>query len=680
MKKLLFVLSLLLQTALFSQTVPKGISYQAVAINTEAQSVAGINPENTYWSNKDIQVRFTIYDQYPGGSAQMVETHQTKTDKFGVFNLVIGQGQNISGDLFEVEWDKGQAHLQVEIDFNNNGLYKLIGIERFWSVPYAFNTQSSDALTKNLDSLNADLNDKIKNNKDRIDDHIQNDLDTSSQDETQFLSINRDTIFISGGNNILLPNDEDIDSTNEIQEIELKGDEIVISKSKGGIKIDSLLKNMNINTIRDTLLLGIRKVYLSDLDSLNEIQTINIKGDTIALSKGGGEIVLPKDKVFDGDSSVINEIQDLYVENDTIKISKSTGDGIAIDDLKIILDSLTSAKSGGSSSPTSISGVNGTVNNMWFGTVFKNNPWYLHKDTGYFFGGGKLLTEKPGGKIDTLFSIMGGTKWMNYPFIYADNGAKKRIYHADSGYIKDASFSQTARLTILNNGNAVALDRGNYSYEIGDIHYYNYKTKKTFTIRPTNYNGDGLFRPQVINDSLVLIGHKVYKYDDDTLMATSQAVPHQYRVGSYSNSVSPPLVGNDRYIIFDIASYQSKGTSAGWWRSLQVLDVLTGKKIIIEHLGGQSPLPDRKYALFGVTQNKVLVKKDGEFLWLDLNNLTLTTINYRPGNSLNTTNASEYKRIGLQLGKYTNNSGFVYEYYPNINYTKPKKGYIWLHY
>ena len=136
---------------LFGQTVPKGISYQAVAINTESQSVAGVNPENAYWSNKDIQVRFTIYDQYPGGTAQMVENHQTKTDKFGVFNLVIGQGQNISGDLFDVEWEKGQAHLQVEIDFQNDGDFTLIGIEKFWSVPYSIESKSK--MVNQLDSL-----------------------------------------------------------------------------------------------------------------------------------------------------------------------------------------------------------------------------------------------------------------------------------------------------------------------------------------------------------------------------------------------------------------------------------------------------------------------------------------------------------------------------------------------
>ena len=251
---------------LFGQTVPKGISYQAVAINTEAQSVAGVNSENTYWSNKDIQVRFTIYDQYPGGSAQMVETHQTKTDKFGVFNLVIGQGQNISGDLFDVEWDKGQAHLQVEIDFKNNGLYKLIGIERFWSVPYAFNAQESNNSSTgggNLDSLAKALQKQLDELKDALDGHKIDDQDLIVGNEIQDLSLVGDSLLISReGNGVLL---SDNDNANEIQDFYVSNDTLYLTKSNGYF-------------------------YLPSAGTDN--QKISISGNTIFLERGG-QITIP---------------------------------------------------------------------------------------------------------------------------------------------------------------------------------------------------------------------------------------------------------------------------------------------------------------------------------------------------------------------------------------------------
>ena len=104
------------------------------------------NPQAIYWSNKDIKVRFTIFDKYPNGSSQYSEVHTTSTDDYGVFNLIIGQGSGLSGDFTTIPWELGDAHLQVEIDFENTNKYVLSVIEKFWSVPFALNSRSADTL------------------------------------------------------------------------------------------------------------------------------------------------------------------------------------------------------------------------------------------------------------------------------------------------------------------------------------------------------------------------------------------------------------------------------------------------------------------------------------------------------------------------------------------------------
>ena len=141
-----------------AQTLPQGIAYQAVAVKEGPYSLAGQNAPSIYWSNKDIQVRFTILDKYPSGTSQYSEVHATTTDGFGVFNLIIGQGDVLSGDFTKIPWELGTAHLQVEIDFDNNGSFKLTSLEKFWSVPYAFTTRKSSS-TSTDSSLNA-LNNK----------------------------------------------------------------------------------------------------------------------------------------------------------------------------------------------------------------------------------------------------------------------------------------------------------------------------------------------------------------------------------------------------------------------------------------------------------------------------------------------------------------------------------------
>ena len=144
MKKLLTLAFVCLAYATsFGQNVPQGIAYQAVAVKDGAYSVAGQNPQAIYWSNKDIKVRFTIFDTYPNGSSQYSEVHTTSTDEYGVFNLIIGQGSGLSGDFTTIPWELGDAHLQVEIDFENTNTFTLTALEKFWSVPYAFVTNET---------------------------------------------------------------------------------------------------------------------------------------------------------------------------------------------------------------------------------------------------------------------------------------------------------------------------------------------------------------------------------------------------------------------------------------------------------------------------------------------------------------------------------------------------------
>jgi hypothetical protein len=117
----------------------------------------------------------------------------------------------------------GTAHLQVEIDFDNDDNYTVTSFERFWSVPYAFVSKKDESI--NIDSAIQALNDKITYLKNRDQDTVignegityktidslnqvlqnkidalrANDLDTVVGNEIQQLSMNNDTISLSNG-------------------------------------------------------------------------------------------------------------------------------------------------------------------------------------------------------------------------------------------------------------------------------------------------------------------------------------------------------------------------------------------------------------------------------------------------------------------------------------------------
>ena len=267
MKKLLtLALVCLAYATSFGQNVPQGIAYQAVAVKDGAYSVAGQNPQAIYWSNKDIKVRFTIFDKYPNGSSQYSEVHTTSTDEYGVFNLIIGQGSDLSGDFTTIPWELGDAHLQVEIDFENTNTFTLTALEKFWSVPYAFVTNETG--TSSTDSSLAALNNKFQYLKDRDKDTVIgnegisyqaldslnkalkaeiaalrfSDKDTVVGNELQTLSVTGDSVTISDGNTVVInhPANLDNDSTNEIQTISLSNDTISLSNGGGKVALEDI--------------------------------------------------------------------------------------------------------------------------------------------------------------------------------------------------------------------------------------------------------------------------------------------------------------------------------------------------------------------------------------------------------------------------------------------------------
>jgi hypothetical protein len=88
MKKIVLLITLSLISFIgFSQT--KGISYQAVIIDPNPIQIPGSDISAQPYVSKDVWIRFGIY---AGTTLQYEELHKTKTDEYGLVNLVIGAG------------------------------------------------------------------------------------------------------------------------------------------------------------------------------------------------------------------------------------------------------------------------------------------------------------------------------------------------------------------------------------------------------------------------------------------------------------------------------------------------------------------------------------------------------------------------------------------------------------
>jgi hypothetical protein len=306
MKKLLSILLLFVCQLAQSQTVPQGINYQAVALDQRGQPIPGIDIVGRPIDDAEIGVRIAILENTPTGNILYQEEHEVLTDLYGMFNLVIGQGLQVSVNPFSsINW-QGDKFLQVELSIENDGEYVLSAVQQLMSVPYAFLAENAMVAQTAVDV---------------------NDADADPSNELQSLSVSGDSLTLSNGNTVQLPalDDADADPNNEIQVLSISND--TLSLSNGGFAV-----------------LPIDQVNDADSDPSNEIQTLTKSGSTISLTNGGSVTVfdgdytnlsntptiptktsdLTNDSGFlttEVDGSMTNELQVLSISNDTIYLT-----------------------------------------------------------------------------------------------------------------------------------------------------------------------------------------------------------------------------------------------------------------------------------------------------------------------------------------------------------------------
>ena len=146
MKNIYFIIVLLLSLPMFAQT--EGMSYQAVILNPNTQELPGVNASGNILPNKAITIRFTITNQ--SGTTIFQEIQSTTTDSYGMVNLFIGEGNQISnGSFIDIEWDGTPKDLKVDIDFEGGNNFTSLSAQKLTFIPYAFykNITASGDLT-----------------------------------------------------------------------------------------------------------------------------------------------------------------------------------------------------------------------------------------------------------------------------------------------------------------------------------------------------------------------------------------------------------------------------------------------------------------------------------------------------------------------------------------------------
>jgi hypothetical protein len=129
-------------TLIAQQAPPQGINYQAVVYTSTGNQQPGVNSSGQQLlNNGPVKVTFHITAGNQGPEVFREEHDGITTDQYGLVNLVIGQGNQVSSNAFnQIDWSYGDMFLGVEIYVYENLPVQedtIYSYQKLWSVPYA---------------------------------------------------------------------------------------------------------------------------------------------------------------------------------------------------------------------------------------------------------------------------------------------------------------------------------------------------------------------------------------------------------------------------------------------------------------------------------------------------------------------------------------------------------------
>jgi hypothetical protein len=134
----LIILTMLITTAVLAQA-PEKFKYQGVVHDNNGNLLI----------NKNISLQISLLQGSATGTAVYIETHDTTTNQFGLFNITVGAGTVIKGNFSTIPWNIYKYFQKVEVDTSGGSNFILMGTSPLLSVPYALNAQTSENTLNN---------------------------------------------------------------------------------------------------------------------------------------------------------------------------------------------------------------------------------------------------------------------------------------------------------------------------------------------------------------------------------------------------------------------------------------------------------------------------------------------------------------------------------------------------
>lgn len=279
-KQLIIILLLLLYSGILCAQAPFSFNYQGVARDELDLPLF----------NQEISLFIEIVRGSEDGTIEYGETHNVRTNDRGLFSLRIGEGDQLIGNLRNIDWGIDRYFIRTAIDFEGGDDFAPLGSSQLYSVPYALYASNTGNSSGGADDQTLSLSGTMLSieNGNSIDlRELTGGSDSDNTDELQTLQLQGQTLSISNGNSIQLPSgggsDADSDPQNEIQTLSISGQTLSISDGNS----ITLPQGENITDTDDQSL------------SLNGTELSIEDGNTVDLRNiGGGESLWQEEGPF----------------------------------------------------------------------------------------------------------------------------------------------------------------------------------------------------------------------------------------------------------------------------------------------------------------------------------------------------------------------------------------------
>ncbi len=274
-----------------------GFTYQAVALDESKAEGFGRDSKGQILLNQPLTVRFSIHEQSADGTVQYQEVHETTTDIFGIFRVVIGSGEKLIGTNLEtLQWSDQAYFMQVEIDLGDGFIN--MGEEVIVVPPFGLN---NSVQLLNLSGTQLSISEG-------------NSVDLSNLLSTSRLSEAEVDAFVANNGYLLTEIDGSV--TNEIQDLQLSNNQLTITNNPSATVIDLSPYLNNSLTEQEVDDMVANNGYLTE-----EIQDLTLSNNTLSITNNAsatGIDLSPYQNVFETTNGVTSNENGSYASDDFV--------------------------------------------------------------------------------------------------------------------------------------------------------------------------------------------------------------------------------------------------------------------------------------------------------------------------------------------------------------------------